>query len=318
MIRDRAGTAFYDCMERHETKPMRRTDKSNMRNTEQPDTRAKRSTTSKESESDRDDRVLVLTRWTGAVIAPILVVATVMLYGFPDRTTELFAWTINPEMTAIVMGAGYGTGAYYFYRVATADRWHRVGIVLPGVSVFLWFMLAATALHWENFNHAHPSFWAWTIIYAIGPFIIPAVWVQNNRTDPRNKAEIGLRIPRPVGRLGIASGVVIIITAVLLFVGPQLLIENWAWALSPLTARVLLGWFALLGVVNLAIGLDGRWTAARIGVKTQVIGFSLLLIGVVRAWGNFDTTTAVTWAFLSGFVLYLLGILALYYAMENR
>lgn len=293
------------------------TDKSDMGDTERTENRSVRSTDD-ESESDRDDRVLPITRWTGAVIAPILVVATVMLYVFPDRTTELFAWTISPELTPIVMGAGYGTGAYYFYRVATADRWHRVGIVLPGISVFLWFMLAATALHWENFNHAHASFWAWTIIYVIGPFVIPAVWVLNNRIDPRQMVETSLRIPRTVGRLAITSGVVIIITAVVLFVVPELLIGNWAWDLSPLTARVLLGWFALLGVVNLTVGLDRRWTAARIAVRTQLIGFGLLLVGIVRTWRDFDTTNPVTWVFLSGFVLYLLGILVLYYAMENR
>jgi hypothetical protein len=129
-------------------------------------------------EPGRDDRVLPVTRATGIAIAPILVVATGMLYGLPDRTAELFAWPISPAMTPIVMGAGYGTGAYYFYRVATADRWHRVGIVLPGISVFLWFMAAATALHWENFTHTHPSFWAWASIYAVGPVAIPAVWIS--------------------------------------------------------------------------------------------------------------------------------------------
>lgn len=266
----------------------------------------------------RDDRVLLATRWTGRIIAPILVVAFGMLYGFPDRTTELFAWTVRPEMTPLVMGAGYGTGAYYFYRVATADRWHRVGTVLPGISVFVWFMGIATALHWGSFNHAHPSFWFWAVLYAVGPLLIPAVWIRNDRTDPRRPADRSPRLPRTLALASTAGGIVVTVTAAVLFVVPGVLVGGWPWDLSPLTARVLLGWFALFGVVNLATGLDGRWSAARLPVQTQVLGFSLVLVGAVRARGDFDAANPLTWAFLGGFLLYLLALLAVYGVMERR
>ena len=56
---------------------------------------------------------------------PVLAAAFLVLYGLPGRTTELFAWTIPPDMTPILMGAGYGAGVYFFCRVATGDEWHR-------------------------------------------------------------------------------------------------------------------------------------------------------------------------------------------------
>jgi len=84
----------------------------------------------------RDDRILPVTRWVGWIIAPVLAAAFLVLYGLPGRTTELLAWTIRPDMTPILMGAGYGAGVYFFCRVATGDEWHRVAPVLPGIAAF--------------------------------------------------------------------------------------------------------------------------------------------------------------------------------------
>ena len=103
----------------------------------------------------RDDRVLPVTRWVASYIIPFPAAAFLVLDGLPDRTTEFFAWTIRPEMTPLVMGAGDGTGAYFSYRVARADEWHRVVPVFLGIATFTWFMAVATALHWANFNHDH-------------------------------------------------------------------------------------------------------------------------------------------------------------------
>jgi hypothetical protein len=45
------------------------------------------------STSERDDRVLPVTRWVAILVVPILVLAFIILYGLPDRTTDYFAWT---------------------------------------------------------------------------------------------------------------------------------------------------------------------------------------------------------------------------------
>jgi hypothetical protein len=58
-----------------------------------------------------DDRVLPETRWLSALIVPFLLVAFVLLYVFPSDTDRLFAWTIRPDMTPLIMGAGYISGS---------------------------------------------------------------------------------------------------------------------------------------------------------------------------------------------------------------
>ena len=275
--------------------------------------------------SARDDRVLPLTRWVARVIVPFLAAAFVVLYGLPGRTTELFAWTIRPDMTPLVMGAGYGAGVYFFYRVATADEWHTVAPVFLGITTFTWAMAFATFLHWENFNHAHYTFVLWVVLYAVTPVLVPAVWALNRRTDPGVSVEDGeadrreeVRLPRLVRMVGGGLGVVLTASAVVLFVRPETMIGAWPWTVSPLTARVLAGWFALFGVVNAAAVLDPRWSGARILVQSQLLGFALVLVGVVRSWGDFDPSNALTWGVVGGMTLYLGTVLLLYVAMERQ
>ena len=266
----------------------------------------------------RDDRLLPLTRWVARAIVPFLAAAFVVLYGVPARTTEFFAWTIRPEMTPIVMGAGYGAGVYFFYRVSTADEWHTVAPVFLGITTFTWFMAVATVLHWANFNHSHHTFFLWVVLYAVTPLLVPAVWVLNGRTQSGERAADEAVLPPPVRVVGGVLGLVITLSAVALFVAPGPMIESWPWAVSPLTARVLAGWFALFGVVNGVVVLDPRWSGARVLVQSQLLGFALVLLGVARAWEDFDTENPLTWAVVGGMALYLTLVAVLYLAMERR
>lgn len=268
-------------------------------------------------EAGRPDRVLPATRWVALFIVPFLAAAFLVLYGLPDRTTELFAWTIRPEMTPIVMGAGYGAGVYFFARVYAADRWHTVAPVFPGIATFTWFMAVATAIHWESFNHGHYTFALWVFLYAVTPLIVPGIWLLNRRTDPGGPGTETRPLPRTVRLLGGGLGLAVSLSSVLLFALPSLLIDVWPWAVSPLTARILAGWFALFGVVNVAAASDPRWTGSRILIQSQAVGFGLVLVGALRYWDNFDRSNVLTWAVVAGMVLYLFAIVALYVGVES-
>jgi hypothetical protein len=112
----------------------------------------------------RDDRILQ-TRWLSASIIPFLVVAFGILYVLPDHTQELFAWTIRPRVTPMMLAAAYIGGAYFFVRAATLARWHWVKVGFLPVTTFAACMGIATLLHWGMFNHSHNSFFAWAVLY---------------------------------------------------------------------------------------------------------------------------------------------------------
>ena len=267
--------------------------------------------------SAREGQVLPLTRWVARFIIPFLAAAFLVLYGLPDQTTTYFSWTIRPEMTPIIMGAGYAAGVYFFYRVSTVEEWHTVASVFLGIATFTWLMAIATVLHWENFNHSHFTFDLWVLLYAVTPVLIPAVWAVNRRTEPEELTGDDPSLPQAVRVLGGVIGVIVTVSAVAMFVAPELMIGAWPWTVSPFTARILAGWFALFGVVNGVVVLDPRWSATRILVQSQIIGFTLVLIGLARVWATFDPSNVLTWGVVGGMGLYLIAVLLLYIRTET-
>lgn len=250
------------------------------------------------------------------MIAPVLLAAFLSLYFFPGHTEEYFAWPIVPELTSIVMGAGYGAGAYFFYRVVTVDRWHRVHVLFPGIAVFTLAMAVATVRHWEAFTVGHPSTWLWVGLYVVTPVLIPLLWWYNGRIDDGSTLD-GRIIPLPIRFICAAVGAMLTIALVALFTMPEFMIDRWSWSLSPLTARVLVGWGLVFAVVNVAVAFERRWTAATIPIESLVIWFTLVLIGFPRRWGDLDPDNPLLWLLVGGIVAYLVGLIALYLAMER-
>ena len=266
----------------------------------------------------RDDRVLRETRWLAAFIVPFLVVAFVLLYLLPGDTDRLFAWTIHPNMTPLIMGAGYISGSYFFVQVLRARKWHTVHLGFLPIAGFTLFMAIATFMHLDRFHQGHVAFYAWAGLYIVTPVLVPLVWYRNSRTDPRAPEPGDVLLPPAVRAILAGAGAIQFALAVALLLLPSVMIGYWPWALTPLTAQVVGGWFALPGVVALLMAMDRRWSAIRITLQSQLIGLALILIGVVRAWGDFDQGNPLTWIFIGGIAALFTCLLALHAAMERR
>jgi len=260
----------------------------------------------------RNDRILPETRWVSAIIVPFLVAAFAILYLFPDHTHALFAWGIQPRMSAMMLGA-----AYFFVRAAANARWHWVKVGFLLVTTFATLMGIATILHWDRFNHGYISFFAWVGLYFTTPFIVLLLWLRNRSTDPGPTSH-DRRVPRLVRLvIGIVGGLTLI-TSIFLFLQPGFMIGTWPWQLTPLTARVLGALFALTGVGELAIALDIRWSAVRIALQSQMIGIALIGLAIVFSWSNFNQAKPLTWIFLASILFLLIASPLLYIWMETR
>lgn len=266
----------------------------------------------------RDDRVLRYTRGLAIVVVPFLVVAFIILTLFADRTGELFAWPIKPPMTAMMLGAAYLGGVYFFTRAALARQWHTIKAGFPPVMVFAALLGVATLLHWDRFTRDHISFVTWAALYFTTPFLVFGAWWLNRSADPRTPAAGEVRLSATLRRVLGAVGAVTLAIGLLLFIVPQLMIGGWAWPLTPLTARVVGAMFALPGLVGLGLAFDARWSAARLILQAQIISIGFILIAVARDWADFDQTHIATWLFVGGLIVLLIGLSALYVFMEMR
>ena len=253
-----------------------------------------------------DDRVLPETRWAALAVFIILVPAAAILWVAPDRTADLWAWPIQPELTAMFLGSGYGAGAYFFWHTFRAGRWHPSSPGVLGASVFAALMLIATGLHWDRFNHgdapalAAIAFYAWTIVYVISPFAVFAIWWRNRGTDPRTAAADEPRVPRGALFAARVFATGALAAGALAFAVPQVAIDVWPWQLTPLTARVLASLTVQVGVGALVLSRDPRWSAWRLIVQTFLVATALLLVGAIRAFADFDAGDPLTWLYLGG------------------
>lgn len=266
----------------------------------------------------RDDRIFHETRIIGALIPPFLIVAFIILYVFPSDTDRLFAWTIRPAMTPLMMGGGYISGSYFFVRLVMGGRWSWFTLGFLPIAAFTWFMAAATILHWEKFNHDHVSFYAWLILYLVTPIVVPILWFRNRATDPGTLAPDDVAVPAAVRTAALVVGLGLVAMALFMFLLPDTAASVWPWTLTQLTSRVIAGWFALPGVLALMYSTDGRWGSWRIVLQSQALGVALILFGALRAWGDFKQDRPMTWVFVGGLSLLLAALLGLYAAMESR
>lgn len=104
----------------------------------------------------------------------------------------------------------------------------------------------------------------------------------------------------------------------LFFFRPDLMIQLWPWKLTPLTARILCGWLALPGVLQLVLAREPRWSAWCIPVESQIISVGLILIAGVRAVGEFDRGKPSTSILAAGVVSWFVVLVILRVTMARR
>lgn len=268
------------------------------------------------STSRRDDRVLPATRVLAFVLVPILVTAFVILYGFPADTGRLFAWTIRPTLTPMVLASAYLGGAWFFVRVTRERRWARVGAGLLSVTLFATLLGVATVIHWDRFNHGHVAFWLWATLYLVAPFLVLAAWVANTQVAATPRPD-ELRLGPGARVVVAAGGGLALAQGLLMFAFPSLVIPVWPWLLTPLTCRVV-GAVFCLGSAGVVVLRDSRWVRLRLMVEVEVVMLTLILVGAVRARADLYADRPLTWLLLAGFAATLVASLVLWRAMARR
>jgi hypothetical protein len=258
------------------------------------------------------------TRWLSAVILPFLVVASVLLYLLPFATEQLFAWTIEPPLTAMFLASAYLGGIWFFVQAVRQRSWHRVKYGFPPVVLFATLLGAATLLHLNRFHAGHIAFLTWLTLYLTTPFLTLAALLLNRPADDGSPEDTDFRIPRAPRVLLAVLGILSLVTGLVIFAVPQTGIDAWAWTLTPLTAQVVGAILTLPGMVNLWLLLDARWSSFRWMFQAQLFSLVFLLSALVLGGSALNWSRPSAAVLVCGLVASLVAYAAFYAFCERE
>ena len=264
-----------------------------------------------------NDRIYGFTKFVAALLGAVVLFAFIVLYFFPSQTKQLFAWTIAPPMTAMFMGASYANGVIFFAAVIFGQKWHRVWAPHIGVFVFATLLLIATILHWDRFTHGHPVFYIWVFIYIVAPILTPIALFMNLREDRHLPDESDAVVPFALRAIWLVPGILFLIAAIYAFVKPTWLIPLWPWKATPLTMRVIVSFYSMLGVAVIAVFREPRWSAWRIGLIGVIAWHALTILAALLRQGDFKGGLFHGWWFPFEIIL-LLAVTATFLLIEMR
>lgn len=188
------------------------------------------------------------------VAAVLVFLAGVQLFVFPERTERYFAWTIQPHLTAVFLGASYWSSVAFEVVAARQRRWTDARIAVPTVFVFTVLTLVVTLVHIENF-HLGEEFeaatravtWTWIAIYSAVP-VLMAVLIVVQRRRSGGEPPRAVSAPSPLVWLVGAQAVLLLVVGAALLIAPTDVEPVWPWELSALTGRAVGAWVFSLGV----------------------------------------------------------------------
>jgi hypothetical protein len=253
-------------------------------------------------------------RWLLYVAAFLVFLAGLVLFVFPLRTDEFFAWTVNPPMTAVFLGAAYWSSAGLEVTGARSASWDSARLAVWPVFVFTALTLGVTLLHLDRFHlspdaapTAQIATWAWLAIYALVPvamLVISWIQVRSRPAAPRSATPERPVLPPALRLLLAGIAVVLLLYGVALLAVPTVAAAWWPWPLTALTARAVGAWLVGLGWAAGQGQFSRDLRTVRPVALTSVAFVVLQALALLRYGG------ALTWpsAPAIGFVTVLLAI----------
>jgi hypothetical protein len=226
------------------------------------------------------------------VAAFLVFLAGLVLFVFPLRTEEWFAWTVNPPMTAVFLGAAYWSSAGLEVTGARSAGWDSARLAVWPVFVFTTLTLGVTLLHLNRFHlssdtapTAQVATWAWLAIYAIVPvamLVISRMQIRSRGPAPKSVAAGRPVLPHALRLLLVGIAAVLLLYGVALLAVPLPAATWWPWPLSELTARAIGAWLVGLGWAAAQGQLSGDLRTVRPVALTSVAFVILQVIALLR------------------------------------
>lgn len=237
--------------------------------------------------------------------------AGLQLWLFADRTDEIFAWTIDAEITAAFIGSFYWSAAVLALLSAREQTWARARLGVPGVLAFIWLTLLATLLHLDLFHldasdlKAQAAGWVWLVIYVAEPPLLLWAFIAQLGTAGAKPSRPN-PLSRPYRALLAAQAAILLAFGAALFVAPADVGEAWPWELTELTGRAIAAWLIALGGLLAAIWWENDCGRIRLGMYLLLTLVPLQAIALAR----FGDEVAWSGAAASVLIAFMASVLA--------
>lgn len=233
------------------------------------------------------------------LVAVVLVTSVgVFTFVLSTQTGRLFAWPIEPPLTAAFLGANYWAAFFLAILSAREPVWARARITYAVSLVFTSLTLLATLLHLDKFQFERANGWLWLVVYVVVPPWLMVLYVLQRRAaggEPERTAPLERRL-LPVMAL---QALVVLVIGVALWVSPSRAGSLWPWALTPLTARAVGAWLLALAT-GLAVTIWERdWQRVRVAVLTYVAAPVFQLVALARFHSTLGWHGAGAWLYVA-------------------
>ena len=177
------------------------------------------------------------------------------LFLFSAKTATLFAWTIQPPLTAAVLGANYWASAVLAILASRERLWAHGRVSISVALVFAPVTTAATILHLGLFHTDGSGFtlfitWFWLVAYALYPLQLAVVVTRQLRTpgaDPPRTHPL----PSWLRGIFVVQAALLLPLGTLMLAAPTLVRGMWPWTVPVLSEQVLSAWTLAFGVLAL-------------------------------------------------------------------
>ncbi len=251
--------------------------------------------------------------------AQVLVVAVALFFA-SGNTDDVFAWTIEPTLTAAFLGAAYW-GAFGLLGLAALERdWANARISVPSILTFTPLMFLATLIHVDKFHLdtggavARAAGWGWVVLYALVVVVMPAgvlLQLRDRSADPPGASPL----PRWFRILIAVEAAGLLVLGIALWIAQGDASDVWPWALTDLTARAVGSWCLGVGVGAFAIAIDGDRRRTRIALITFAALGLLELVALAR-YPDTPDWDAGAWLYVAALIV--IAATGIYGALPRR
>jgi hypothetical protein len=240
--------------------------------------------------------------------AALTALATGALFVLAESTEETFAWTIDPPLTAAVIGSGYAAGFVLVVLCLRDPVWAHSRVPVLTIFVFVVLTLAATLLHINRMHFdddfggldalAKGAAWFWLAVYVIIPVAMLVLLVRQERAPgddppPRHPLPAVLRVA-----LALESAVLLMVGG-LIYARPEAAPSVWPWVMPPFTGRVVAAWLLAFGLATALATVAGDLRRLRTAAIAYTVFGVLVLVSVARFPGTPDWDGPAAWIFMA-------------------